>query len=78
MTTVVPYKSDVIAFLLGTFFGPVGLWYKGRWAAGFAWLIGAFILLFALGPARVFAVPVLCIAQGIHAAVVKPAGHVSS
>ena len=29
-------KSDGTAGCLGLFLGPVGLWYKGQWAAGFA------------------------------------------
>ncbi|MEQ8857742.1 MAG: hypothetical protein RIC56_03770 [Pseudomonadales bacterium] len=31
--------SDGLAFFLAFLFGPVGLWYKQRWAAGFAWLV---------------------------------------
>ena len=38
-----PQKSSFVAFLLGVFLGPVGLWYKGHWGAGFAWLLMFFL-----------------------------------
>jgi hypothetical protein len=28
---------------VGLLLGPVGLWYKGQWAAGFAWLVMAIL-----------------------------------
>jgi len=31
-------RSDYMAGLLGLLLGPVGLWYKRNWVAGFAWL----------------------------------------
>jgi hypothetical protein len=38
-TTVTSYgDSNLVAALLAATLGPVGLWYKGHWGAGFAWL----------------------------------------
>ena len=42
-------KSNAVAGCLGLLLGPVGLWYKGQWAAGFAWLVMAVILGIASG-----------------------------
>jgi hypothetical protein len=64
-------KSDVAAGCLGLLFGPVGLWYKGHWAAGFAWLAMAVLLGFASGG---WLVPVFWIGMAIHAAVARPQG----
>lgn len=36
-------KSDGLAFVLALLFGPVGLWYKRRWLAGFTWLLAFMI-----------------------------------
>jgi hypothetical protein len=41
-------KSNWIAAVLGLTLGPVGLWYKRRWAEGWTWLI--VIVLFGIGP----------------------------
>jgi hypothetical protein len=49
-----PEKSDGLAFVLGLLFGPVGLWYKGHWAAGFAWLVMSLLVALVLGPLVVF------------------------
>lgn len=38
--------SDNTAGCLGLLLGPVGLWYKQKWAAGFAWL--AMAVLFGI------------------------------
>lgn len=57
-------KSDGLAGLLGFLLGPVGLWYKRQWAAGFAWLAGAFIAGAMSGG---FLAPVAWIGMAIHA-----------
>lgn len=44
-----PGKSDLLAGLLAVLLGPVGLWYKGRWAEGIAWLAGGLLLFLATG-----------------------------
>lgn len=65
----VPTKSNLVAFLLGIFLGPVGLWYKRQWAAGFAWLAGALIL----GVATFGLIaPIMWLGMAIHAAVAEP------
>jgi hypothetical protein len=61
-------KSNGMAFVLGLFFGPVGLWYKGQWAAGFAWLVMGILILSATG---CFAAPLLWIGMAIHASVAE-------
>ena len=43
-------KSDGLAFVLGFFFGPVGLWYKRRWLAGWLWLLVFAIGIIVFGP----------------------------
>jgi hypothetical protein len=58
------------------FLGPVGLWYKGQWAAGFAWLAMALVFGFGLGLITgglgcCFA-PVFWIGMAIHAGMAKP------
>ncbi|MFQ5744824.1 MAG: hypothetical protein ACE5HV_14730 [Acidobacteriota bacterium] len=64
-----PTKSNGLAFLLGLLLGPVGLWYKGHWAAGFAWLVMGIIV----GAATfLIAAPVFWIGMAIHAAVAEP------
>lgn len=64
-----PTKSNVLAFILGLFLGPVGLWYKGHWAAGFVWFAALVILGGATGGT---AAPAIWLFQAIHAAVAKP------
>jgi hypothetical protein len=64
-----PAKSNGLALVLGLFLGPVGLWYKGHWAAGFAWLVMGIIV----GTATfLIAAPVFWIGMAIHAAVAEP------
>lgn len=64
-----PEKSNALAGCLGLFLGPVGLWYKGHWAAGFAWLaIGIILVISTAG----LAAPILWIGMAIHAAVATP------
>lgn len=57
-------KSDGLAAVLGLALGPVGLWYKRQWAAGFAWLAGAVILGAASGG---LLAPVLWVGMAVHA-----------
>lgn len=64
-----PQKSDFLAGCLGFLLGPVGLWYKGHWAAGFAWLVMGIIIGSATG---FLAFPVFWIGMAVHAAVAKP------
>jgi hypothetical protein len=63
--------SNALAFFLGLFLGPVGLWYKGRWALGFLWLVACAILIPATG---LLAAPVLWLGMALHAASARPAG----
>ena len=57
-------KSNLAAGCLGLLLGPVGLWYKGRWAAGFAWLVMTLILgSVTLG----IAVPFCWLGMAVHA-----------
>jgi len=66
---ILPVKSNFTAGCLGFLLGPVGLWYKGHWAAGFAWLIlGTVIVVSTSG----LVLPILWIGMGIHAIAVKP------
>lgn len=64
-----PKKSNLAAGCLGILLGPVGLWYKGHWAAGFAWLVMAIIIGFATGG---LAAPIFWIGMAIHAMAAKP------
>ena len=50
------------------FLGPVGLWYKGHWAAGFAWLVMAIIGL----STTIILGPVFWVGMAVHAAIAKP------
>ena len=59
-----PQKSAATAGCLGLLLGPVGLWYKRQWAAGFAWL--AMTLLLGLGSGGLLA-PFCWIGMAIHA-----------
>jgi hypothetical protein len=60
-----PEKSDAVAALLGFLLGPVGLWYKGQWAAGFAWLTVMLISTIAVGT---WIAPLFWIGMAVHAA----------
>lgn len=65
-------QSDGTAGCLGFFLGPVGLWYKGHWAAGFAWIVGFFIVVLGTGGIGVILAPVFWIGMAIHAFQAKP------
>lgn len=65
-------KSDVAAFFLGFFLGPVGLWYKEHWVAGFAWL--AMAVVAGLSGIGLILVPVFWFGMAIHAAAAKSKG----
>mgnify|MGYP005862812475 CR=1 FL=1 len=58
-------SDDVTAGCLGLLLGPVGLWYKGHWPAGFAWL--AMTVLLGIASAG-WLLPFLWIGMAIHAA----------
>lgn len=58
-------KDNTTAGCLGLVLGPVGLWYKGQWAAGFAWLAMTILLGVATGG---LAAPFCWIGMAIHAA----------
>lgn len=62
-------KSNLMAGCLGFLLGPAGLWYKGHWAAGFAWLVVAVIASVATSG---IAAPFFWIGMGIHAVAAKP------
>jgi hypothetical protein len=63
--------NNIIAGILGLFLGPVGLWYKGKWAAGFAWLAMGFLT--ALTGVGLVLMPFFWIGMAIHAFVAAPA-----
>ena len=68
-------KSDGLACCLALFLGPVGLWYKGCWGAGFAWLAGIFlwaVVTVALAFIPIIFLPVFPIGMMIHAYKAKP------
>ncbi len=64
-----PARSDALAGCLGFLLGPVGLWYKGNWAAGFAWLVMGAIVIAATG---MVAAPFVWVGMGLHAMVARP------
>ena len=64
-----PARSNLLAGCLGLLLGPVGLWYKGHWAAGFAWLLIGIILSIASGG---LVLPILWIGMALHAAAAEP------
>ena len=59
--------SDWVALALGCLFGPVGLWYKGHWVAGFAWLAFIMITMVATGGLGLLLSPLFWIGMTIHA-----------
>ena len=67
-----PSQSDALAGCLGFFLGPIGLWYKGHWAAGFAWVAILIIIALATGGVGILLAPFFWIGMGIHAYVVEP------
>lgn len=66
---VMPGKSNALAGCLGLVLGPVGLWYKGHWAAGFAWLAMAIVVGAATAG---WAAPIFWVGMAIHAAAAEP------
>jgi hypothetical protein len=62
-------KSNLVAGVLALLLGPVGLWYKGHWVAGFAWMIISLVLWAAVD---FFAIPIVVIGLVIHAVAAKP------
>jgi hypothetical protein len=64
--------SSLIAFFLGLLLGPVGLWYKGRYAAGFAWVFMCVIICVPTGILGLLLAPIFWLCMAIHAAVAKP------
>lgn len=64
-------KSNGTAAMLGCLLGPVGLWYKRQWAAGFAWIVFAFLFFAMTGGLGVIFLPVFWIGMTIHAGVAK-------
>jgi hypothetical protein len=65
-------QSNAVAGCLGFFLGPVGLWYKGHWAAGFAWLAMIVIVALVTGGAGIVFAPIFWIGMTIHAIVAEP------
>ena len=63
--------SDAVAGALGCLLGSVGLWYKGHWAAGFAWLAAIFLTALATGGFGLLLAPLFWIGMAIHAAAVQ-------
>jgi hypothetical protein len=64
-------KSDGLAGCLGLALGPVGLWYKGLWGAGFAWLAVWVLLVIATGGFAILLAPIFWLGMGIHSFVAK-------
>ena len=63
-------KSDATAGWLGLALGPVGLWYKGYWLAGFGWL--AVVVVLGIVTGAWLAIPICWVGMAIHAAAAKP------
>lgn len=61
-------KSDALAGCLGLALGPVGLWYKGHWGAGIAWLVVGTIVCLGTG---LLAAPFVWLGCGLHAMMAK-------
>ena len=61
-----PSQSNGTAGCLGLFFGPVGLWYKGQWAAGFAWIAATIVIVVGTGGVGIVLAPLLWIGMAIH------------
>jgi hypothetical protein len=53
-------------------FAPLGPWYTGHWAAGFAWLAIIVIVALATGGVGIVLAPIVWIGMIIHAIVAKP------
>lgn len=69
---MVSAKSDGMAGCLGIFLGPVGLWYKGHWGAGFAWLVMVILVVLGTAGVGILLAPVFWLGMGIHAYTAKP------
>jgi hypothetical protein len=67
-----PEKSNLLAGCLGFFLGPVGLWYKGQWAAGFAWIMMIILIMLGTGGLAVLFAPFFWVGMAVHAAVARP------
>ena len=61
-----------MAGCLGFCLGPIGLWHKGHWAAGFAWIAMAILIVVGTGGIGIVLAPVFWIGMGIHAYNAKP------
>ena len=59
--------SDGMAIFLAVILGPVGLWYKEQWAAGFAWIAFSILFFITTGGLGLIFVPVFWIGMIIHA-----------
>lgn len=68
---VPPSESNTLAGCLGVLLGPVGLWYKGLWGAGFAWLVMILLLVVGTGGLAAVFAPLFWIGMGVHAYVAK-------
>lgn len=66
--------SDALAGCLGLFLGPVGLWYKGLWGAGFAWFTMILIVTISTGGFGILLAPIFWLGMTIHALLAKPKG----
>ena len=56
-----------MAGCLGLLLGPVGLWYKGQWAAGFAWIVITILIMLATGGFGIVLAPFFWIGMAVHA-----------
>lgn len=65
------HHSDGLAGCLSFIFAPLGLWYKGHWAAGFAWLVAIVFVLMATGGLGILLIPGFWIGTTIHAILAK-------
>lgn len=65
-------KSNGLAAVLSLFLGPLGLWYKGCWGAGFAWIAGVIIIMVATGGLGILLVPFFWIGMAVHAYNARP------
>jgi hypothetical protein len=60
-------QSNGTAGCLGLLLGPVGLWYKGQWAAGFAWIVITILIMLGTGGVGIILAPVFWIGMAVHA-----------
>jgi hypothetical protein len=59
------------------FFGPLGPWYTGHWAEGFAWLAMIVIVALATGGVGIVLAPIVWIGMIIHAIAAKPLAEIT-